>query len=153
MATQKTKKVGRPKMAEKDRKQPEGRAIYRFGNAVNADGESIIQDGKLTAVPVTVETNGEVTFVGFDPFKHKPLKSTVFASSDVFMDFRAHLLNTRASKMTALADKLSARANRLRKFGNDETRKKAEKLERLRSQYKALEAELASEGVSVDDDE
>ena len=97
-------------------------------------------EGKLTEVPTD-----------FDTTKHlKPSKDD-FASPALFMDFRAMEADAKAADFTASAAKYRAEAENLRKFGNPEARKKAKRAAKLREQLKDLEAQLAEEGVALDE--
>jgi hypothetical protein len=110
------------------------------------------EDKKLTAVPVTVKDDeGTVLYEGFDPRKHKPLKKGDFAAVDGYMDYQAMTLRHKANRMLEQAKKKASDAERYRKFGDEETRKKALRASRMREALKKLEAELAEDGVSADD--
>jgi len=98
-------------------------------------------EGKLTEVPTD-----------FDTSKHlKPSKDD-FAHPALFMEFRAAEAEAKAADLTASAEKYRAEADNLRKFGDPETRKKAKRAAKLREQLADLEAQLAEEGVTVDDE-
>ena len=96
------------------------------------------EDGKIATVPTE-----------YDPIKNKPIKKSDFADSSIAMDFRAHCRVFRADKFTDLAAKLVRRAERVRKFGDEDTRKKALKRERLIEALAAVNAELEAEGIDM----
>lgn len=126
------------------------KTIDAEGNIVNA----VDDKGKLTAVPITIpgeSPDDKPKFAGFDSSKHKPLKKTDFASEDVFLDFRALINREKADKLIEQADSFTEKANKIRKFGDTKTRKKATKLEKMRKQMAELEKELVSEGFDLED--
>lgn len=159
------------KKGNPDKEPKKGRTVFDFSTATNETGESVGEgenaiapgasvvndDGLLLAVPSIIKTDtddkGKVTekFVGWNPKAHKPLVRKDFASDDIFLDFRVWCLDLDIKKKTKNRDSLAKRADRLRKFGDEKTRKKAAKLARMREQMAALEAELESDGVDVSD--
>lgn len=172
-ATASSTKVGGDSKKGDPKSKPEkkGRTPYDFSGARNdteaplgvgenaiAIGASIVnEDGLLLSVPsriaASTDDKGKVTetFIGWDPKSHKPLVRKDFASDDIFLDFRVYCLDIDIIKKTKNRDSLAKRADRLRKFGDEKTRKKAAKLARMREQMAALEAELESDGVDVSD--
>ena len=133
-----TKKVG----TNNDKAERKGRSVFSKKSAVDANGASMVDEkGQLTGVP---NADGQ-----FDLKVHKPLGKNDFATSDVFMDFRAWTLNIRAARLTSQAEKLTTSANNLRKFGDDKSRKRFERLEKMREQIATLEAQFAAEGVEI----
>lgn len=151
------KKVGGTKKVEKkdgEKKARKGRVELDYSKAVDADGNSIVnEDGKLTALPLTVGEGDNVVFEGWNPKKHKPLRKSDFAEEYMYMFFRAHVAQIRADQQAEKAKKLRKQAEQIQQFGDPKTRKKAKKLARMREQLAALEAELAGEGISLEDDE
>ena len=123
-----------------DEDAPKGRKAYNFRKA-------------QIRVPVRLvdEESGEVVQAGFDPNKHKPLTKADFASEDVFLDYRAFVAQCRATMFGLRAKDLAARANKLRKFGDDKTRKAAQRRDRMREALKKLEAQLMEDGVDLDE--
>ena len=128
---------------------------------------SASKDGKLIAVPrpivhnegddmktvVCPKKDDTVVFAGYDATMHKPLVKGDFVSEDIYIEWRAFVNRWRAAKLTRFASTLETRADRLRQFGDERTRKKADKLTRMREQMAALEAELKEQGVVLDEDE
>ena len=151
-----------------DEDAPKGRKAYNFRKAqirvpvLDGAGKATEEtelvpavngDGALVGVPVRLvdEESGEVVQAGFDPNKHKPLTKADFASEDVFLDYRAFVAQCRATMFGLRAKDLAARANKLRKFGDDKTRKAAQRRDRMREALKKLEAQLMEDGVDLDE--
>ncbi len=136
-------------MAEKA--TPKGKTIYDYSMAVNADGGSIVNDkGLLLVVPITVPGPTEddpPVFPGFDSKLHKPLKKTDFASVDVYMDYRANIAQAAGEQFLRLAETLIRRAEKIRQFGDDSTRRKADRLRRYQEQAITLLKQLREAGV------
>ena len=155
------KKVGNKNAG--DEQKPKGRQVFDIANSkamlpVLKDGKptgekklqkAVNDKGLLVAVPVTVKDGDKVVYSGFNPAGHKPLSKKQFASDDVFLDFQALVAEYRGNKLLELAQSRRDRANRLRQFGDAKTRKKAEKLQRMRKQLEELEKQLAEEGVDL----
>ena len=80
----------------------------------------------------------------FDATKHKPLKPTDFEDEAVFLDWRAESLEKRAAKMRRQAEQL-------RKFGSMEDRAKVKKLMDMKAKMAELAAQLAAEGINMED--
>lgn len=174
MAAAKTRKVGNPSTdtsskGKSDAKTPDpdkGRKTYNYKKAqlqvpvVDEDGNAtdelqlvsaVNSEGKLIGVPTKiVDEDGETVQSGYDPFKHKPLIKTDFASEDVFIDYRAFVAQCKSDAFGKRAKLLVSRANKMRKFGDDKTRKAMKKRDRMRKEMAALEAELTAEGVDLD---
>lgn len=153
------KKVGstEPKTAEPKVEKPKGRidfpmksAMYRDkdGNVVTAiNGESL-----LVAVPKTI-MDGElkVVYAGYDSRKHKPLKKSNFASMATYLQYQGYIARLRAHRLVKIAEDKEKKASRLLKFGDEQTRKKAAKISKMRDQLAALEKQLTAEGIDVKD--
>ena len=84
--------------------------------------------------------------------KNKPLTKKDFADTAAFLEYRAEALKARAAGFVESAKKLTEKVEMLRKYGDDETRKKAEKLSKLREQMALLEKELEDQGIDIDED-
>lgn len=110
-------------------------------------------DGKLTAVPVTIKDGDTVIFEGYNPTMHKPLKKEHFADMPTFMLYQAFLLRFRGERMIEIAKKREDRAQHLLKFGDEATRKKAQKYARMKDQMEKLKAQLKAEGIPTDDED
>lgn len=120
----------------------------------NAEGQivsAVNEDDLLIAVPVKILDGDTVVYSGFDVRKHKPLKKSVFASSAGYLKFQAHLTRIRAERMLKIAEDKEAKATRLLKFGDEQTRKKAAKVAKMREQLAALEKQLGEEGIDVNE--
>jgi len=89
---------------------------------------------------------------GFNFKKNKPLTKKDFADTAAFLEYRAEALKARAAGFVESAKKLTEKVEMLRKYGDDETRKKAEKLSKLREQMALLEKELEDQGIDIDED-
>jgi hypothetical protein len=156
-----SKKVGGTATADpkgkKGKKAKKAKKVYDFSSCVNTDGESIVNDdGKLTGVPVAIpaaEEGGDPVQVGFDPAAHKPLVKDDFADSATYMDFRAYMCDMQIARKTELAKVLRKKAAKLRKYGDEKTRKRVMRLDRMKEQMAALQAELEAEGFELEDDD
>jgi hypothetical protein len=138
-------KAKKPKVEKID--FPKKDAQYR-----NPDGQvvtAVNEEGLLIAVPVTIKDGETVVYSGYDVRKHKPLKKTDFASSANFLQFQAHSIRLKAERMLAVAKDKETKAERLLKFGDEQTRKKAAKVAKMREQLAALEKQLSEEGIDV----
>jgi len=127
-----TKKVQPKKNAKKERKQKPILDISEFSDIVN-------EDGLFTAVPE------------YEIAKFRPLTKSDFASTDVFLDYRATILEFKSKTLAESAQNMRTKADRLRKFGDEDTRKKVEKAARLRKQFAALSATLADDGIDINE--
>lgn len=122
-------------------KERRARTTFDPKTAVGPDGESIAnEEGKLTSVPSN-----------FDPKNHKPLKKAIFVDEATYLDYRAWDEARKADRFLKKSARMTARAERLRKFGDDKMRKKADRAARMREQLKTLEAEMTEAGVDLDD--
>ncbi|MAF76507.1 MAG: hypothetical protein CMF17_11780 [Idiomarinaceae bacterium] len=166
-------KDGKDKNGNKD-EENKGRKPFDIKNAKaliedengNAEIQAASKDGKLIAVPRPIVHNegsemeavplpkkaDNVVSEGFMSALHKPLVKGDFASEDVYLEFRAFLGRARAAKLLRGAKTLETRADKIRKFGDEKTRKKAAKLERMKEQMAALEKELEEAGVDLDEE-
>lgn len=137
MAKTETKKVGGGEKAEKAEKK--GREPFAVNTAVNAEGASVVNsDGKLTSVPENWSNKD-----------HKPLKRDDFASDDVFLDFRAKVAEIRAARYTKDAQRYHRKAERLRTFGDEATRKAVTKLEKYQTEMAKLIEQMQKDGHDV----
>ena len=134
------KKVGETveKKEKKEKKEKTKRMDFEIVKAICAAGKAVNTDGLLIAVP----TN-------YDPRKYKPLSKSVFAGIPTYLDYQAFMANYRAIQFTKIATDKTAKADLLRKFGDEDTRKKAQKLARLREQIEALQKQLKEEGIDT----
>lgn len=124
--------------------------------------------GVATAVIAVTPTEAEVKvkkpkkvrvdFPGLDPankligmpegysFKeHKGLKRKQFATDAAHLRYKAAQYTFRADRMLGVAGKLTAKADRFEKFGDDATRKKADKAAQLKEQLAKLREELGED--------
>jgi len=125
----------------KQRKQRKKKAQYPIQGAMDAKGNPAHdENGKLTAVPATPEFNAR---------EHKPMTKKNFADEATFFDFKAHLADQNAEKAKELAESYRKKAKTLRQFGDEKTRKKASKLQKMQEMAQKLQAELESEGIDV----
>lgn len=117
-----------------------GKPAFDIKSAVDADGKAIPgrAEGKLQAVPANYEFG-----------KVRPLKKGDFDNDATYAEFQAAGLRHRAETMLARAEKAEKKAERLRQFGDESTRRKANKLMKAREQLAALEAELGDAGFDL----
>jgi hypothetical protein len=111
---------------------------------------AINKDGLLISVPKTVTEGGKVLYEGFDMRKHNPLKKGDFADIATYLDHQAFIAREKGNRLIALAEDKEKKAERIRKFGDEDTRKKAAKIARMREQLAALEQQLTAEGIDVE---
>ena len=110
------------KKGKKEKKEKVGRSVYDYSSAIDADGNSIVKNGKLLSVPVTIPGSGDEPLqVGYNPKKHVPLKDVDFASQPAFLRYRADGIQAKAEVLAATANGLRAKAERFEKFGDDAT--------------------------------
>ena len=124
----------------------------KYVNADDALVSAVNKDGLLIGVPITVKDGeGKVTYAGFDIRKHKGLGKAAFADIATYMRYQAFINRERAARLIALADEKDKKADRIEKFGDEATRKKAAKVARMRETLAAMEAQLVEEGVDIED--
>ena len=144
--------------AKKEKKTRKPFDIKTAKAMISADGKApatlqscLNKDGKLTEVPVTVKDGDTVVYEGFNPTMHKPLKKSDFADISAFMLFQAFIIGFKAQRLQDLATKKRERALHIRKFGDEATRKKAQKYARMKDQLAKLKEQLAEEGITAED--
>lgn len=158
MAGTKVTKVGAgtTTMPDKDKKdkKDKGRkefpvkdAMYRDekGNVVTA----VNGDGLLIAVPVPIKDGDKVVYAGFSNRKHLPLKKSIFAGIANYIRYQAVVARAKALVLIKSAEEKETKADRIEQFGDENTRKKAQKVARMREQLKVLEQELVAEKVDI----
>lgn len=128
---------------------PKDDALYRDkeNNVVSA----VNTDGLLIAVPKPIKEGGKVIYAGFNTRKHNPLKKGDFADLPNFMLHQAFVARVRAAILLKSAEDKEAKAARMAKFGDEETRKKVQKMARMKEQLATLEAQLKEDGVDTTD--
>jgi hypothetical protein len=93
-----------------------------------------------------VDSAGKYTFTinpqGYDPKLHADFSEEDFAREDIWLDYRAGLLETRAAKLRAEAESVRKGGPRLKGA--------AKKLANYQAKFEALKASLIAEGVDVD---
>lgn len=164
MAKSNTKKVGQKEDKDgnstdgKDKKEKKVRIDFLIKDAMHQDGDgnlvsAVNEEGLLVAVPKKILSSDQKTveYAGWDNRRHKPLKKSAFASMAIFLQFQAYVARLSALRLVKLAENKEAKADRLLKFGDEATRKKAEKVIKMREQLAKLEQQLEEEGVKVDD--
>lgn len=143
------------KKDKKDKKKKAVRIDFPIADAMyrNDDKEVVTAvngDGLLIAVPVPLKDDeGKIVYAGFKGRKHNPLKKNDFASIAGFIRFQAHVARMKAITFVKSAEEKEAKADRIEQFGDESTRKKAQKVARMREQLAILEAGLKEEGVDI----
>ena len=93
-----------------------------------------------------VDSAGKYTFTinpaGYDPKIHADFVEDDFAREDLWLDYRAGLLEARAAKLRAEAETVRKGGPRLKGT--------AKKLANYQAKFEALKAQLVAEGVDVD---
>lgn len=136
----KVKEKGRHDFPLKDVKM-----LDETGKLVSA----VNKDGLLVAVPKEIKDGEVVKSPGYDFRIHKPLTKGNFADMATYLEFQGYVARQKANRLIALAEDRGLKADRLRKFGDEDTRKKAMKIARMREQLAQLEKQLTSEGIDV----
>lgn len=98
--------------------------------------------GKLIRVPILEKE--------FNPSEHKRLAKTDFVTEDLFLEHQANLCEVRAQFLAKKAVELRAEAERTRKCGDPEARKKMKRVAKLMEQLKLLQEQLAKDGLGTD---
>jgi hypothetical protein len=151
-------KVGNKDKDKKEKKK--GRVDFDIAAAriLDAETDKLVKaankDGLLTVIPKTIPGKNEgdkPRYEGYDSRKHKPLKKGDFAEVATYLEFQAMQNREKAAKLIVLAEEKEKKADRIRKFGDEATRKKAAKVARMRDQLAVLEKQLEEEGISVED--
>ena len=148
------KKVGNNVGAEKV--EPKGhidfpKSAAKYENKEKQIVSAVNAEGLLIAVPKKIMKDDKVAYAGFDMRKHKPLKKTDFTSMATFLEYTAYVARLKAAFFIKIAEDREAKADRLSKFGDEITRKKAAKIARMREQLKALEDQLTADGIDIKD--
>lgn len=123
----------------------------RYRNAEGQIVTAVNSEGLLIAVPKPIKDDEgkKVLYTGFDVRKHLPLKKNDFASFATFMYYQAFIARCKAVILIKSAEEKEAKASRIEKFGDENTRKKVQKIARMRDQLAALEKQLEADGVDV----
>ena len=149
-------KVSAGKTTKLEEKKEKGRIAFPVKDAKyrDKDGNVVIAvngDGLLIAIPVPIkDADGKVVYAGYNNRKHLPLKKSDFAEITMHIRYQAHIARLKAVILIKSAEEKEAKASRIEQFGNETTRKKAQKVARMREQLKVLEAGLVEEGVDID---
>lgn len=125
------------------------REVFDFTTAVNSAGKPVhtkAADGKvlLTALPAN-----------YDVRKHKALEKTDFTSDQEgeasFYDYKAAVSDSMVRIYQKSTDDYRAQASNVRKFGNVEQRKLANKAAAMVNEFQALLDQMRKEGVDTKD--
>ena len=129
-----------------------GKSFYNYKTAVDAAGKSILDDkGRLTDMPIEIKNEkGEIVQPSFSYAKNKPIGRKEFANDGAFLKFRAGLFNYRGNRLLEIAKKLTERSENYLKYGDQKKAKAAAKLDRLKKQMAALEAQLLAEATDAE---
>lgn len=151
-------KVGstKPTTAEPKEEKVKGRIDFPTKAAMYRDKDgkvitAINAENLLIVVPVTIQEGDKVVYAGYDPRKHLPLKKSNFASMATYLQYQGYVARFRAARLIKIAEDKETKASRLLKFGDEQTRKKAAKIAKMRDQLAALEKQLTAEGIDVKD--
>jgi len=129
---------------------PVAEAVYKDENgkivtALNADG-------LLIAVPKPIrDAEGNVVYKGYNIRKHIPLKKSHFAGIVEYMLYQAFTARVRAAILVKGAEEKEKKAARIAKFGDDQTRKKVNKLAKMKEAIEKLQKQLEEDGIELDD--
>jgi hypothetical protein len=137
-------KKGRQDFPKKDAKM-----VDEGGKVV----KGVDNKGLLLVCPKPITDGDKVVYEGFVMAKHKPLKKADFAGMADFLEFQGFFNRQKAAKLIAVAEDREAKAERIRKYGDEETRRKVEKLQRLKDKLAAYEEQLKADGVEVPEED
>ena len=126
-------------------------ATYR-----NEKGEivsAVNGDSLLIAVPKPIkeEKDGKTTviYAGFNTRKHNPLKKGDFADEVTFIRHGAFVSRVKAAILLKAAEDKELKANQMAQYGDEETRKKVQKMARMKEQLATLTSQLQADGVDT----
>lgn len=139
---------------KENKKEDKGRKAFVIKDAkyLNTEGKivsAINSDGLLIAVPTVIKDGEKVVYVGYDVRKHLPLKKSDFAGLAIHMRFQAFVARCKAGILIKNAEEKEAKADRIEKFGDETTRRKVQKVARMKEQLEALQRQLEQEGVDI----
>ena len=154
-----TPEVGAETVAETTEEVAEekGKTAFPIAEAMYRDAEGNIvtavnADGLLIAVPKPIkDADKKVLYAGYNVRKHIPLKKDNFVSMVEFIMFQAFVARVKAAILIKSAEDKEAKAKHIAKFGDDETRKKVNKLAKMKEAIEALQKQLESDGVDLED--
>jgi len=107
-------------------------------------------DGLLIAVPKPIkDENGKVIYAGFNTRKHNPLKKGDFADEVTYLRHLAFVSRVKAAILLKSAEDKEAKANQMAQYGDEETRKKVQKMARMKEQLATLTQQLQEDGVDT----
>lgn len=159
MGKSKVQKVGAGNTTDdktsKDEKKEKGRVDFDVASAMyqNEKGEvvtAINEDGLLIAVPVPIkDADGKIVYAGFSTRKHLPLKKSVFAAISSHIRYQAYIARVKAAILIKGAQEKETKADRIEQYGDEATRRKVQKVARMREQLKVLEETLQEDGVDI----
>lgn len=86
--------------------------------------------------------------VAFNQRKNTPMKKADFASEAVFVKYQAMVAQQKSEFYAERSKELAGKADRLERFGSDDQRRKAKKLERAHEQMKVIRQQLIDGGMS-----
>jgi hypothetical protein len=124
-----------PAKVEKEKKERKAKQVFKLADALNADLTAVeLENGKLTAVPSN-----------FPYGKVKPLGKSDFANGALFFDFQAEMCGFRLTTIQEKLDGFRTKATNARKYKDDASRKRANKIDKLAKMLKELKAEQDAE--------
>ena len=116
-------------------KEPVSRIFDIKAFGVVTEG-ALDDNGLLTVAPTT-----------FNHRKNKGLKKGDFDKEATFLEYQAMVCHQKAAFYTARGNEISAKAERLAKFGSDSARRAAGKLARAKEQMAKLRQQLLDSGM------
>lgn len=133
-------KDGAKGVAVKEKKPRKERA-KRIRFVISDEAKGLLNDeGKLTRAPA----EGEL-----DPKKHLAPKKKDFSQDFIHMLYRAQVMEQKAVEMSQDAKRLREQAQILSTQPDPKKRASIKRMNKLRDQLAALEAELAGEGIKA----
>lgn len=141
----------------KEEKKDTGKVEFPMADAQYKDGDgnvvtAVNADGVLIAVPKPIrDAEGKVLYKGYNVRKHLPLKKDNFAGIVEYILYQAFVARVRAAILVKSAEDKEKKASRISKFGDDQTRRKVNKLAKMKEAIESLQKQLEEDGVDLDD--
>jgi len=145
---------GKENENKENKKEKKGRKAFVIKDVKYRDTEGKIvsavnSEGLLIAVPSAIKDGEKVVYAGYDVRRHLPLKKSDFAGLATYMRYQAFVARCKAAILIKSAEEKETKASHIEKFGDEQTRRKVQKVARMREQLEALQKQLETEGVDI----
>ena len=125
---------------ENQKEVVKGRQDYSSAELVVANPEAVDPNGLLSVCPDD-----------FNCRKNNPLKKEAFVSEAIYIRYQSLVASQRAEFYAKKSGELTAKADRLEKFGSEAARKAAGKLARAKTQMATLRKQLLDSGMGEEE--